>query len=148
MKYNKTFLVAAAASVALLANAANVRELVYGSWVSPKHGINADALPVMFKGVAKDTKGAITWKLVAGGALVKGRTTLGGLRDGLIDGGLAISVFSVTNTPSTALIHSTLLAGEDNVAATGFETAAATTEEAADMLDRYRVWVRGESYRD
>jgi TRAP-type C4-dicarboxylate transport system substrate-binding protein len=95
------------------------RELVYGSWVSPKHGVNVDALPVLFKGVAKDTNGSITWRLVAGGALVKGRTTLAGIRDGLIDAGLGISVFSAKKTPSTAMIHSTLVGGEDNVAVTG-----------------------------
>jgi TRAP-type C4-dicarboxylate transport system substrate-binding protein len=105
--------------VALLAAAsAEARELVYGSWLSPKHAINTDALPVFFKAVAKDTKGAITWKMVAGGALVKGRTTLAGIRDGLIDAGLAISVYTAKNTPSTAMLHSTIVGGSDNAATT------------------------------
>ena len=56
-----------AGSTLLWTASAQTRELVYGSWVSPKHGINADALPVLFNGVKKDTNGAITWKLVAGG---------------------------------------------------------------------------------
>ena len=119
MKHRKSTLIAACAAAGLMASGAEARELIYGSWVSPKHGINVDALPPMFKGVAKDTNGAITWKLVPGGALVKGFTTLSGIRDGLIDAGLAIAVFSSKNTPSTALIHSTLVAGDDNVATTG-----------------------------
>lgn len=118
MKQLKLLLVAVGATVALTASPSDARELIYGSWVSPKHGVNADALPPLFKGVAKDTKGSITWKLVPGGALVKGRTTLSGLRDGLIDAGLAISVFSTKNTPSTAMLHSTFIAGADNVATT------------------------------
>ncbi len=117
---NRKIMAAAVLGTALLAGTGvQARELVYGSWVSPKHGINADALPVMFNGVKKDTNGSITWKLVAGGALVKGRTTLAGLRDGLIDAGLGISVFSAKKTPTTAMIHSTLIGGSDNVAVTG-----------------------------
>ena len=124
MKHRKSYLIAACAATALMVSGADARELVYGSWVSPKHGINVNALPPLFKGVAKDTNGSITWKLVAGGALVKGFTTLSGIRDGLIDAGLAISVFTPKNSPSTALIHSTLVAGDDNVATTGAQNEA------------------------
>ena len=55
-----TTLAIAAALSALAATTVEARELVYGSWVSPKHGVNVDALPHLFKGVAMDTKGAIT----------------------------------------------------------------------------------------
>jgi len=118
MKHLKIMAAAVLGIAFLAATGAQARELVYGSWVSPKHGINSDALPVLFNGVKKDTNGSITWKLVAGGALVKGRTTLAGIRDGLIDAGLGISVFSAKKTPTTAMIHSTLIGGEDNVAVT------------------------------
>ena len=112
--------IAAAALIAGLASGtAHARELVYGSWVSPKHGVNVDALPHLFNGVAKDTNGAITWKLVPGGQLVKGRNTLAGIRDGLIDAGLTIAVYTPKDVPSTALVFSTLLFGDDVVAATG-----------------------------
>ena len=119
MTHLKLVAVAVTAAALLVATGVQARELVYGSWVSPKHGINADALPVLFNGVKKDTNGSITWKLVAGGALVKGRSTLAGIRDGLIDAGLGISVFSAKKTPTTAMIHSTLIGGSDNVAVTG-----------------------------
>jgi TRAP-type C4-dicarboxylate transport system substrate-binding protein len=112
-------LAATCAAVFAFATEAGARELVYGSWVSPKHGVNEDALPPLFKGVAKDTNSEITWKLVPGGALVNGNTTLAGIRDGLIDAGFGISVFTMKNTPSTALLHSTLVDGDDNVATTG-----------------------------
>ena len=119
MTYFRDCLAGVCAAGLLVASDAGARELVYGSWVSPKHGVNEDALPPLFAGVAKDTNGEITWKLVPGGALVTGTTTLAGLRDGLIDAGLGISVFTMDKTPSTAMIHSTLVDGDDNVAATG-----------------------------
>ncbi|NQV57409.1 MAG: TRAP transporter substrate-binding protein DctP [Rhodospirillales bacterium] len=118
MKHFKIMAFAVAAAALLAATGVQARELVYGAWVSPKHGVMVDALPHMFKGVAKDTNGAVTWKLVAGGQLVKGKNTLAGIRDGLIDAGLAISVFTPKNVPSTAILHSTLIAGNDNVAVT------------------------------
>ncbi|MFP6735426.1 MAG: C4-dicarboxylate TRAP transporter substrate-binding protein [Rhodospirillales bacterium] len=119
MKHLRIMAVAVSGIALLAATGVQARELVYGSWVSPKHPINSKALPILFSGVKKETKGAITWKLVPGGALVKGRTTLAGIRDGLIDAGLGISVFNAKKTPSTAMIHSTLVGGSDNVAATG-----------------------------
>lgn len=119
MKQLKIICVAVMAIAVLAATSVQARELIYGSWVSPKHGVMVDALPILFKGVFKDTNGAVKWKLVAGGQLVKGKNTLAGIRDGLIDAGLTISVYTVKNTPSNALIHSTLIFGNDVVAATG-----------------------------
>lgn len=116
----KAVMAAALCAVAAMAPA-QARELIYGSWVSPKHGVNVDALPVMFNGVEKDTKGAIKWKLVAGGQLVKGATTLAGIKDGLVDAGLVIAVFVPKKLPSTAEIFSTLIFGDDVVATTAAE---------------------------
>lgn len=117
MKFLKTAAILSVA-VAFAAAPAAARDLVYGSWVSPKHGVNADALPHMFNGVAKDTKGAVKWKLVAGGQLVKGRNTLDGIKDGLVDAGLVIAVYTAKKLPSTAMVFSTLIFGDDVVATT------------------------------
>ncbi len=119
MKKLSLLLGAAALISAAAITSVQARDLVYGSWVSPKHGINQDALPPLFKGVEKDTKGAVKWKLVAGGALVKGKNTLAGVKDGLVDAGLDIALYAVKKTPSNALIFSTLVFGDDTVAATG-----------------------------
>tara|TARA_B100000686_G_C16670519_1_gene906177 strand:- start:344 stop:1345 length:1002 start_codon:yes stop_codon:yes gene_type:complete len=83
------------------------------------------ALPYLFKGVAKDTAGAIKWKLVAGGQLVNGRGTLAGMRDGLVDGGFGIPSYTPKNLPASNSIFSSLVFGNDIVAAGG-----ATTETA------------------
>ncbi len=128
MKKFGILLTAGAMVMALAVTTAQARDLVYGSWVSPKHGVNVDALPPLFKGVEKDTKGAIKWKLVAGGALVKGKNTLAGVKDGLVDAGLDIALYAVKSTPSNALIFSTLVFGNDVVAATGAQVETALLE--------------------
>ena len=125
MKHRNTFLIAACAAAALMVSGADARELIYGSWVSPKHPVMSIALPHLFKGVAKDTGGAITWKMVAGGQLVNGRGTLAGLRDGLIDAGMGIPSYTPKHLPATNSVFSSLVFGDDIVAAGG-----ATTETA------------------
>lgn len=119
MKSPIKYALATAVAAALMTTAAQARDLVYGSWVSPKHGVNVDALPHMFKGVEKDTNGKVKWKLVAGGQLVKGRNTIDGIKDGLVDAGLVIAVYTPKKLPSTALVFSTLIFGDDVVATTG-----------------------------
>jgi len=105
-------------SLALMSGA-EARELVYGSWLSPRHGLNRVALPILFEGVARDTQGAIEWKLVAGGQLADGRSTPKAVRDGLIDAGFGIAPYVANRLPATNMIFSTYVFGEDVVAATG-----------------------------
>jgi TRAP-type C4-dicarboxylate transport system substrate-binding protein len=116
---------AAAVAAMMATTAAESRELVYGSWVSPKHPVMSVALPHLFEGVAKDTNGAVKWKMVAGGQLVDGRGTLAGLRDGIIDAGMSIPSYTPKHLPATNSIFSSLVFGDDIVAAGG-----ATTETA------------------
>jgi TRAP-type transport system periplasmic protein len=115
-------IIAATLAAAIFATTADARELIYGSWVSPKHPVMSIALPYLFKGVEKDTGGAITWKLVAGGQLVNGRGTLAGLRDGLIDAGMSIPSYTPKHLPATNSIFSSLVFGNDIVAAGGATT--------------------------
>ena len=121
----KRSLLATAAVVAasiLAVTAAHSKELIYGSWVSPKHPVMAGSLPHLFKGVEKDTGGAIKWKMVAGGQLMNGRGTLAGVRDGIADAGMPIPSYTPTDLPATNSVFSTLVFGEDIVAAGGATT--------------------------
>ncbi len=104
---------------ALAAQSAEARELIYGSWVSPKHPVMSGSLPHMFRGVTKDTGGEITWKMVAGGQLMNGRGTLAGVRDGIADAGMPIPSYTPADLPATNSVFSTLVFGEDIVAAGG-----------------------------
>ncbi|MGE0629283.1 MAG: TRAP transporter substrate-binding protein DctP [Hyphomicrobiaceae bacterium] len=101
------------------AGAAQAAELVYGSWVSPKHSVMRTAMPNYFANVAKATNGGITWKMVAGGQLVDVKSTVPGLKDGLIDGGFLIAPFVPSYVPALNLVFGTQVFGDDTVASTG-----------------------------
>ncbi len=108
--------------LALAPASATAGELVYGSWVSPKHSVMRTAMPPFFKSVAKATNGAVTWKMVAGGQLVDAKGTVPGLKDNLIDGGLVIASFGPSYTPTISMIFNTQVFGEDVVAAAGAQS--------------------------
>lgn len=98
---------------------AEARELTYGSWVSPKHSINAKALPVYFDAIKKASGGSVTWTLVAGGQLMDGRGTVEAVGDGVADAGFVVPTYVPAALPATATIYSTLVFGDDIVAAGG-----------------------------
>jgi TRAP-type C4-dicarboxylate transport system substrate-binding protein len=104
---------------ALVAGSAAARELTYGSWTPPRDAFNTKTLPAMFEQIKQDTKGSITWKLIAGGSLLEARGTVPGVKDGLADAGLGIAPYVPNLLPATNLIFSTQVWGDDVVAATG-----------------------------
>lgn len=112
-----TGVIAAAAAVAALSGPVKAKELVYGSWLSPKHSVMRLSLPGYFAAIKKETNGAIAWKIVAGGQLVDGKGTLPAIRDGLIDGGFQIAPYVPRDLPATNMIFSTTVAGENVLAA-------------------------------
>jgi TRAP-type C4-dicarboxylate transport system substrate-binding protein len=99
--------------------AAAQQELLYGSWLPAVEGLNSRSLPLIFKQIEDETKGAIKWRLVAGGQIADGKTTFSAVRDGLMQAGLGVSTYAPNLVPSNALLFSTLIPGEDVVAATG-----------------------------
>lgn len=119
----KTRITAILCGVACLAGVsampASAQEHIYGSWVSPNHGLNRLALPPVFDSVQQATDGDVTWRLVAGGQLVNGRGTLGGIKDGLIDAGFVLAPYTPSDLPATNLVFNTLVFGRDVVAAAG-----------------------------
>ncbi|MGE3645337.1 MAG: TRAP transporter substrate-binding protein DctP [Beijerinckiaceae bacterium] len=94
-------------------------ELVYGAFISPKHGVMRHALPIWGKAIAKATNNEITWKFVGGGQLVDVKGSLPGIKEGLVDGAFVIAPFAPSNLPSTNVIFSTQVFGEDTIAAAG-----------------------------
>lgn len=113
-------LIAAAVMAGSLASgAASAKELVYGAFISPKHGVMRYALPVWNKAIATATNNAITWKFVGGGQLVDLKGSLPGIKEGLVDGAFVIAPFAPSNVPSTNVIFSTQIFGDDVIAAAG-----------------------------
>jgi TRAP-type transport system periplasmic protein len=102
-----------------LPRAAAQQELLYGSWLPAVEGLNSRSLPLVFKQIEDETKGAIKWRLLAGGQIADGKTTFSAVRDGLMQAGLGISTYAPNLVPSNALLFSTLLPGTDVIAATG-----------------------------
>jgi TRAP-type C4-dicarboxylate transport system substrate-binding protein len=124
MKSTQRARVAVAAIAALLMSVcgAAAQEFVYGSWVPASDYLNSNALPVAFKQIEEETKGAVKWKLIPGGQIADGKGTFNAVKDGLMQGGLAIAVYVPNVVPSNALLYSTVVPGDDVVAATGAGT--------------------------
>jgi TRAP-type transport system periplasmic protein len=108
---------AAGLAVAALASTADARELTFGSWTPPRDAYNTKTLPAVFEQIKQDTKGGITWKLIAGGALLDARGTVPGVKDGVADAGLGIAPYVPNLQPATNMIFSTHVWGNDVVAA-------------------------------
>ncbi|OGA65548.1 MAG: hypothetical protein A3G83_04655 [Betaproteobacteria bacterium RIFCSPLOWO2_12_FULL_68_20] len=118
MRFKRLISIAAAA-LAAIAGPAAAAELVYGSWPPAGEYLNRVALPKSFAAIAKETNGAITWKLVPGGQLADPKSSFTAVGDGLIHGALQISVYVPNLVPSLNTIYSTNVFDDDVVAASG-----------------------------
>jgi TRAP-type C4-dicarboxylate transport system substrate-binding protein len=119
MTIRKSWLAAAALmGGALAATPASAQELVFGSWTSPKEYQNVQVMPKIFKEIEAETKGAIKWKLIPGGAIAGGKETFAAVKDGLMAGGLGIVTYSPSTIPSVFVIYSTVVLGHNDVVAT------------------------------
>ena len=110
---------AALAALAMWAGPASAVELVFGSWVPAGDYLNRVALPKAFAEIARQTNNQITWKLVPGGQLADPKATFQAVQDGLMHGGLGISVTVPNLIPSLNTLYSTIVFVDDTVAASG-----------------------------
>lgn len=94
-------------------------ELVYGSWIPQSDFLNTDALPKAFEQIAKETGGAVKWKIVPGGQLTDQNDTYSAIEGGIMDGGSVIPSANPSLLPSMAMIYSIAVEGQDVVAAAG-----------------------------
>jgi TRAP-type transport system periplasmic protein len=129
-----------AAGIGLMALAgprAEAQELVYGSWVPASDFLNSQALPIAFKQIEAETKGAIKWKLIPGGQIADGKATFSAVKDGLMQAGLGIPTYVPNLLPSNAMLYSTVIPGDDVVAATGAGSEALLLH-CPSCLEEYR----------
>ena len=111
-----------AAAVGLGAHAlpqAAAQELVYGSCVPASDILTSNALPAGFKVIEEETKGAIKWKVMPGGQIADCKATFSAVKDELMQGGLGIPTYVPNLLPSNAMLYSTVIPGDDVVAAAG-----------------------------
>ena len=147
---------AAAATVAALfacVSSVFAEELVYGSWIPAGEYLNRVALPKIFADIAKDTNGAIRWKLVPGGQLADPKTTFTAVHDGLMAGGMGISTYVPSTVPALNTIYSTIVFGDDNVATSGAALETMTLNCPACLAEMRKLnavalagWVAGPYY--
>ena len=116
MKLKLTTIVA----IATLAAPAGAADLVYGNWTPAQEYQNRVAMPDVIKMIDAETKGAIKWKLIPGGQVADAKATFTAVKDGMMQGGLALVPYVPNAIPSVYAIYSTLIFGDnDPVAATG-----------------------------
>jgi TRAP-type C4-dicarboxylate transport system substrate-binding protein len=123
----------------IAAQPAPAQELIYGSWTPAREYQNAKVMPGMLKNIEDRTGGKVKWKLVPGGQLVDGKTTFTGVKDGLIQAGLAIPQYVPNTVPAMFMIYSTVVLGHnDVVAATGaaLETMYFNCPECLDEIKK------------
>jgi TRAP-type transport system periplasmic protein len=98
---------------------AAAQELVYGSCVPASDYLTSHALPAGFKVIEEGTKGAVKWKAIAGAQIADCKATFSAVKDDLMQGGLAIPTYVPNLLPSNAMVYSTVIPGDDVVAAAG-----------------------------
>ena len=120
--------IAAALTAALVSLAAGVdaKEFKYSSWTPPPAPNNRFGTVPMFQAIEKETKGTkdeLTFKNFMGAQLFNNFTTLAGVRDGAVDGGVTVPVFNAGELKS----HVTF-ADMQALTRDGYSAAAAGTE--------------------
>ncbi len=120
--------IAAALAAALVSFAAttSAKEFKYSSWTPPPAPNNRFGTVPMFQIIEKETKGSkneLTFKNFMGGQLFNAFTTLAGIRDGAVDGGITVPVFNAGELKA----HVTF-ADMQALTRDGYSAAAAGTE--------------------
>jgi TRAP-type C4-dicarboxylate transport system substrate-binding protein len=135
--YKWLALSASVALGALSATPGQAREFIYGSWLGPKSTTNTVTMARYLEKIKKDTAGAISFKLLAGGQVATAKGTVDAVKDGTIDAGIAIAPYSPDALPATNMIFNTNTLGNDPVAATG-ALVETTLLHCPQCLDEYK----------
>ncbi len=119
MKMKHAILAACAAAMVLAtAGPAMAKELIFGSFLPPRHNVNVLGLAPVLKAIEKETGGSIKWKLLTAGQLFGGRATLTSVGGGLADAGVVIASFTQSKLPNFfTMTDMTMFASDGLVAA-------------------------------
>ncbi|MGP1680222.1 MAG: TRAP transporter substrate-binding protein DctP, partial [Burkholderiales bacterium] len=120
MKTFKRFALSACMVLGVLAASQSyARDLIYGSWIGAKSTTNTITMTRYFEKIKKDTNGAISFKLLAGGQVATANGTVEAVKNGTIDAGHAIAPYVPATLPATNMIFNTNSLGDDSIAASG-----------------------------
>ena len=116
---------------------AQAKELVFGSWAVPNHGVNVHGLAPLFKELEEKTGGSMTWKLSTGGQLANPRTTLPSIRDSVIDAGMVLTSVYVKELAASNVVYNLLGFGSNTMAIAG-ATAETIMLKCPQCLEEYK----------
>ena len=101
MKLRHSILAACAAGMMMAtAGPAMAKELIFGSFLPPRHNVNVLGLDPVLKAIEKETGGSVKWKLLTAGQLFGGRATLTSVGGGMADAGVVIASFTQSKLPN------------------------------------------------
>ena len=90
------------AGLLLISFNANAESFTYSAYTPPAAPANV-GIRAFIDQAQKATQGKVKFDLYQSGALTSGKTTLSGIRNGLVDGGLLVSVYTPTSLPVNVL---------------------------------------------
>lgn len=111
--------IVAALVTAVAPRPAPAAELVYGSWLPAREYMNAKVMPGLFDWIAEQTRGEIAWTIIPGGQVADGKGTYSAVQHNLMQAGIGIASYLPSATPSVYVIYSSVIPGDDVVAASG-----------------------------
>ncbi|HEY8580402.1 MAG TPA: TRAP transporter substrate-binding protein DctP [Beijerinckiaceae bacterium] len=135
----------AAASFAAASAGAHAQSLRYNTFMTPK-ALESMAAPKFFDELSKATNGKVRGQVFAGGQLLGGQATLGGIRDGVVDVGFIVPTLNSSEIPSIAMMPELLPFADSFWGATGAsnETPMLTCPECVEELQKVNaVWLGG-----
>jgi len=111
-------------------------EIVYGSYSAPAATLNSAGLTPYLEKVEELSGGGLRTQLIAGGALVGTKTTLPGIRDGIVDGGMVVALYHPTDLPINNTMTGLMAFGGDG----RVDAAAAIETTLFDCPSCLREW--------
>lgn len=120
------------------ASVALATEILYGSYLPPKHGNNKYGLERFFK-AAKAEAPEIKFNFASGGAIVGAKTTLAGIRDGVVDAGIVVSLYHPDDLPNNSVITDLATFG-DNAAANAGAANETTLLNCPECMAEWEKW--------
>lgn len=115
------------------------KPLAYSNFLPQTHATNHYALEPLFKAVDKRTNGSLKIELHPGGVLVGGKGTLQAIKDGLIDGGVVISLYIQNEIPLNTALSDLAFFSDDPLATMGAINETILLE-CKECLEEYRKY--------
>ena len=121
----------------LFSGAAQAKDLRYAAFVGTKHPSIEASLQPMFERLAEKTGGDLTGTIFPLGQLLGARAILGGIEDGIADGGMVIPQWYPSDIPTVVTYANMAMYGEDPFAVAG-AISEALMLECEDCVSEYK----------